>query len=130
MSKREYEVVRDHACSTVSYMPNGSTPQLAHAYYRQSKNWNVNSKEKVQIMPYKNPENKRRWEKEHRAQRNAQRRARRLGIMTRPHALSPKPDLVPAEAAKNGWKILLGLAIGFAGALVGALSGVRLDKAS
>src|SRR5437899_12839267 len=59
----------------------------------------------------------------------AKRRAQRSGSTTRPLALSPKPDPVSGQEAKNGWKILLGLAIGFAGALVGALSGVRLDNA-
>jgi hypothetical protein len=79
-------------------------------------------------MPYKNPEDKRRWESEHRPQRNTQRRAQRSGTMIPPLALNTAPDRVSGQEAKKGWKVLLGLAIGFASALVGALSGVRLDK--
>jgi hypothetical protein len=79
-------------------------------------------------MPYNNQEDKRRWETEHRERRNAQRRAQRSGTMTRPLALSPKPHPVSSQEARNGWKMLLGLAIGFAGALVGALSGAHLSK--
>jgi hypothetical protein len=77
-------------------------------------------------MPYKNPEDKRRWEREHRAQRNTLRRAQRLGTMTPPRARNTAPDRVSGQEVKNGWKILLGLAIGFGVAILAALSGTRL----
>jgi hypothetical protein len=33
-------------------------------------------------MPYKDPEHKRQWEREHRQQRNAKRRTQRLNVLT------------------------------------------------
>jgi hypothetical protein len=48
--------------------------------------------------------------------------------MSRSLALNPDPDPVASQDGKNGWKILLGLAIGLPSVLVGALSGVCFDK--
>lgn len=49
-------------------------------------------------MPYRNPEDKRRWEREHRQQRNERRRKQRLG--TQIAAIIPNPvsdPTVPAD---------------------------------
>ena len=109
--------------------PSVSTPLLALGYYRQSKDWNVNSKGKVQVMPYKNPHDKRRWEREHRAQRNPQRRANRTDTLTMPIVPKRVLDTALDPESKGGWKMILALAVGIASALVGALSAVRFDKA-
>jgi hypothetical protein len=79
-------------------------------------------------MPYKNPEDKRRWETEHREQRNEQRRAQRLGAVSRPVVLNSAPD--PDQESRNGWRLLIVLAIGFGSILLGAITGARLPKAN
>ena len=63
-------------------------------------------------MAYKDPERKRQWEREHRDQRNARRRAVRL---TAQAGITPKPvpDPVPNQQPPSGWKVLASLALGF-----------------
>jgi len=77
-------------------------------------------------MPYKNPEDKRRWEREHRERRNAQRRMRQLGGKAGPIAPCPVPDPVSDQRRKGGWKEIIGVAIGFGVVLLAALGGVPL----
>ena len=62
-------------------------------------------------MSYKDPENKRHWEREHREQRNAQRRQRRSAKRT--ELLAPKrvPDPVPASETGGGWKVVAGIGV-------------------
>ena len=79
-------------------------------------------------MPYKNPEDKRRWEREHREQRNVQRRANRMGTLRIPTVPKSVLDTVLDGKRKSGWEMILALALGFGVALLGALSGVRLSK--
>jgi hypothetical protein len=74
-------------------------------------------------MPYKNPEDKRRWEREHRQQRNAQRRAQRLNPLSRPVELN-EPDTASNQEAKGGWSAVIGLAVGIGIAFLAALAGV------
>ena len=76
-------------------------------------------------MPYKDPEHKRHWEREHREQRNARRRALRLSPEI---ATTPKPVSDPASTQQptSGWKDILGLAVGLGIAIAGALSGAAL----
>jgi hypothetical protein len=50
----------------------------------------------------------------------------RLGAVTRPVAPDSEPD--PDQEAGNGWKLVIGVAIGFGSVLVGALTGARLAK--
>ncbi len=72
-------------------------------------------------MPYKDPERKRQWEREHREQRNALRRLQRLparsghggatsdilaAMRTR---RKPAPDTIPATETKSGWKVVAGI---------------------
>ena len=79
-------------------------------------------------MPYKNPEHKRQWEREHHEQRNAQRRAQRLSAVTRPIALNPTPKAVSAHEPANGWKLIIALVVVISCAVVGVLSGARMPK--
>ena len=73
-------------------------------------------------MPYKNPEDKRRWERDHRAQRNEQRK-KRLAAPMKTILPKPAPDPVSDQQAESGWKVILGLALGFGIVLVAALGG-------
>ena len=75
-------------------------------------------------MPYKNPEDKRRWEREHREQRDAQRKKRRLDVKGVP-VIPQRPTPTVANETKSGSKMILGLAIGFGLLLLGAGSGIR-----
>jgi len=65
-------------------------------------------------MPYKNPEDERRFEREHRERRNAQRKIRqRLDLEHM--CLYPRPlaDAISgAEPTKNWWTTVLGIAFG------------------
>ena len=63
-------------------------------------------------MPYKNPENKQQWEREHRDQRNARRRQRRLETRSEPVIPKRTPDPISYQQSTGGWELVLGLAIG------------------
>ena len=76
-------------------------------------------------MPYKDPERKQQWEREHREQRNARRKALRLttqSVVTQ----KPAPDPLPNQPPTSGWKMIAGLAVGFGIIVLGALAGVSL----
>jgi len=62
-------------------------------------------------MPYKDPENKRLWEREHHKQRNAQRRERRLQIQNVPAIPNRTPDPVSAKKSRSGWGMLIGIGV-------------------
>ena len=72
-------------------------------------------------MPYKNPEDKRRWEREHRQERNARRRQKHLG-MQGPSA-SPMPDPVPAIGKPSGWDTLASIVVGIGVAVLAIVAG-------
>ena len=63
-------------------------------------------------MPYKNPEDKQRWEREHREQRNARRRKQHLSARTNPSFPTPAPDPTSQQEPKGDWEFAV--AIGFA----------------
>ncbi len=69
-------------------------------------------------MPYKNPEDKRRWEKENREKRSTQRRARSRAI----EAPIP-PQAISSQSTHLNWKALIGVAMF---ALVGMSAANRL----
>lgn len=73
-------------------------------------------------MPYKNAEDKRRWEREHRSQRNKQRRAQRLERVS-----EVNHDPISDEPT-NGWKTALSLGIGLGIAAIAAFCGVTISK--
>jgi ferric-dicitrate binding protein FerR (iron transport regulator) len=92
-------------------------------------------------MPYKDPERKRQWEREHREQRNARRRTQRLDAGSGQRtAAKPanaiaaalgsyqKPVLDPASDQKpqGTWKAILGLAVGIGVVLLAALASVTV----
>jgi len=66
-------------------------------------------------MPYKNLEDKRRWEREHRQQRNQQRKRRRLETQRTPLVQKTTRISVPAKKSNSGWGAVaaLGLVLGF-----------------
>jgi len=73
-------------------------------------------------MPYKNPEDKRRWERDHREQRNAQRK-KRFAAPMKTILPKPAPDPVSDQQPNSGWKEIIGLAVGFGIVLLAALGG-------
>ena len=90
-------------------------------------------------MPYKDPERKRQWEREHREERNARRRTQRLSVgsgqlpVSKPNparvdALLTNPqkpalDPISDQQATSGWKVLLGFAVGLGVVLLAAFAG-------
>ena len=89
-------------------------------------------------MPYKNPEHKRQWEREHRGQRNARRRMQRPDEGSRQHtspkstfdlrsalrsARKPAPDPVSSRKPKATLKTILGWAVGIGVVLLAAFAG-------
>jgi hypothetical protein len=79
-------------------------------------------------MPYKNPEDKKQWEREHREIRNSRRRQSRLESRTNDFVRRAAPDPVSQQNSKNGSKMLAALAVGVRIALVGAFAGVKLPN--
>ena len=75
-------------------------------------------------MPYKDPERKRQWEREHREQRNARRRTLKLAAQP---IVTPKagPDPRPNEEPTSGWKVLAGLAVGLGILILATFAGAR-----
>jgi hypothetical protein len=75
-------------------------------------------------MPYKDTENKRQWEREHREQRNARRRQRRFEMQSAPVIPKRAPDPIPAKETVSGWGMLIGigvLVLGVGLAIIGAM---------
>ena len=78
-------------------------------------------------MPYKDPERKRQWEREHREQRNAQRRMQRLSEPSRyVSAPRPAPDISSSRKSQATWKTILGWTLGIGFVLLAALAGASL----
>ncbi len=81
-------------------------------------------------MPYNNPERKRQWEREHREQRNAQRR--RLRLKAEMEHIVPRlaPDPIPPKEPKSVWNFLAGIGVCLLAVALGALAGasVSLDS--
>ena len=94
-------------------------------------------------MPYKNPERKCQWEREHRPQRNARRRMRRLPARSgQPSVSKPAPDPVTVIVArlkkrapdpvsdqkpKSTWKTILGWAVGMGVVLLAAFAAANVS---
>lgn len=72
-------------------------------------------------MPYKNPEDKRKWEREHRQERNARRRQKHLGMQA--PVTSPMPDLVPASENPSGWNTIASVLVGIGLAVLVIVAG-------
>ena len=89
-------------------------------------------------MPYKDPEHKRQWEREHRKQRNERRRTQRptarSGQATAPKKVfdlgaalrsrrKPATDRVSHQKPQATWKTILALAVGVGVVLLVAFAG-------
>jgi ferric-dicitrate binding protein FerR (iron transport regulator) len=59
-------------------------------------------------MPYKDPERKRQWEREHREERNARRRMW-FAARSEPIAPKPTPDPIPAKEPTSAWRVVAGI---------------------
>jgi hypothetical protein len=79
-------------------------------------------------MPYNNPEDKKRWEREHREIRNSRRRQSRLESQSNDFVRRAAPDPVSQQNSNDGWEMLAVLAVGVGIALVGALARVKLPN--
>jgi len=78
-------------------------------------------------MPYKDPERKRQWEREHREQRNAIRRRQRSAAASGQITLAnPAPDRTSTERSQTSWTVLASIAVGIGVVLLGVLAGVRI----
>ncbi len=76
-------------------------------------------------MPYKDPQRKRQWEREHREQRNAARRKQPLTVGSGEQAIpKPMPDLASVQQSGDGWKVLASIAVGIGVILLGLFAGV------
>lgn len=76
-------------------------------------------------MPYKNLEDKRRWEREHRTERNARRRMKRSPINGL-SARTPAPDAVSGKQRRIGWKGVLAFGAAVAVAAIAVFSGINV----
>jgi hypothetical protein len=79
-------------------------------------------------MPYKNPEDKKRWEREHREIRNSRRRQSRFESQIKDAVQRAAPDTVSQQDSKNGWKMVVALAVGVGIVLMGAFASVKLPN--
>ena len=79
-------------------------------------------------MPYKNPEDKRQWEREHREQRNAQRRRPRLGAQAQPIVPGSAPDPFSTQEPDGAWMVVAGMGAFVLAVVLGVL--VALGGAS
>lgn len=89
------------ACPTLSQEPENtgqSCAEVKHEEPKTQRGW-------LTACPYKDPERKRKWEREHREQRNARRRALRLTAET---VFTPKAALDPLlnQQPTSGWKVI------------------------
>ena len=77
-------------------------------------------------MPYKNPERKRQWEREHREQRNEQRRLRRLEVKSSSVAPNAAPDPVSFDQAKSASKGIIAFGAAVAVVAIAVFSGINI----
>jgi len=82
-------------------------------------------------MPYKNPERKRQWEREHRGRRNARRRMHRLSARSGHQRISkPTPDPISSQKPQATWRTILGWAIGIGVVLLATIGTINLPPSS
>jgi len=77
-------------------------------------------------MPYKDPERKKQWEREHREQRDAQQRRRIVGGGHSLATLNCEREFgsTPAKETQTEWESFLALAIGLGAIVLGAMGGL------
>lgn len=71
-------------------------------------------------MPYKDPERKREWEREHREERNARRRRPLFPANMMPRVPRSAHDPIPDQEPQS-WQLVVGLAVGLGVVLFAAL---------
>jgi hypothetical protein len=77
-------------------------------------------------MPYKDPERKRQWEREHRERRNAKRKMQHITARSgQPSIAKSSPDPVSNQKSQDTWRTILGWAIGIGVVLFAAIAGVN-----
>lgn len=77
-------------------------------------------------MPYKDPERKRQWEREHREQRNARRRTLQLAVLpSGPRSETPMSDPITDERSDPGANLIPVLVIGFTFLVILLVAGWR-----
>jgi hypothetical protein len=74
-------------------------------------------------MPYKDPERKRQWERDHRQERNALRRAQRINAEKMAINRTPVPD---TQGPTSGWKTLTGFIVGVGFVVLAAIGGASM----
>jgi len=77
-------------------------------------------------MPYKDPECKRKWERDHRGERNAKRRRQYLAARMKYSVPKPSPDPASDQPLKKPWKTIAGFAVGLGVVLLTTFAGVNL----
>jgi hypothetical protein len=80
-------------------------------------------------VPYRDPERKRQWEREHREERNARRRKPDVRVRVERILHKPTPDRVAEHKPTSGWTVLLGFAVGLGVVVIAAVAGVNLPPA-
>lgn len=68
-------------------------------------------KKENSFMPYKDPERKRQWEREHREERNARRRRSVFPAHTPSSAARPAPDPISPQEPGSAWEIMAGIIV-------------------
>jgi len=97
-------------------------------------------------VPYKDPERKRQWEREHRQERSARRKLQRIPARSGESSMSSTTpdrtsmivarlkkqvcDPVPQQQPTSGWKVLLGVALGLGVLVLAAIAGINLPPPS
>jgi len=77
------------------------------------------------FMPYKDPERKRQWEREHREQRNERRRTAHPVVSSELSSVEmPMPDPGSNQGSQDIWIALLGLAVAIGVVLLAVFAGV------
>jgi hypothetical protein len=62
-------------------------------------------------MPYKDPERKRQWEREHREERNARRRRSVFPAHMPSSAARSAPDPISHQEALSAWEVIAGIIV-------------------
>jgi hypothetical protein len=62
-------------------------------------------------MPYKDPERKRQWEREHREERNARRRRPVFPAHMTPNVPKPAPDPISNQEPGSAWEVMAGMIV-------------------
>jgi hypothetical protein len=72
-------------------------------------------------MPYKNPEDKQKWERDHREQRNVRRRVHRVDAQSGHVIAQIALDRISDQNPRGTWKAILGWAVGIGVVLLAAI---------